>query len=293
MNRTQVQTLLVVVACVLLALPRPAAGQRLLDEWRVRTTAGPEALARGAAAVFLNPAQVVVAGRGEVLVGDLRAPGLTGVDGLTAAVAVILDGRTTLGVGYEHMGVDGLEGTTVSPNPEASLDIGENRFAIAASHAMGPRARLGALVQYTRLPVPSREPSSIALGAGLEFQPLPRLPLVLAASGSIDGDDVAWLAGVELASGARWTDWQVRGQYGLAGSELEPGTTHRVTASGEWRGHVELVLGAAIEPDGAARTVQPVGGVELRLHRYRLGVVREQLANDFGSAWSFRFAVGF
>jgi hypothetical protein len=277
----------------LLVLPEAAAAQRLLDEWRVRTVAGAEALAPGAAAVFWNPAQLRVTGRGEAMVADLRAPGITGVDGLVVALAGALDGRTTLGVGYEYMGVSGLERTTTSPDAGAPIDLGENRFAVAASHILGNRAHLGAVVQYTRMPEISGERSSISLGGGLRYEaPLP-LPATLAGSMAVEGEAVQWLAGVEFASGPRWTHWQLRGQYGAAGSDLAPGTTHRLTAIGEWRQHVELAVGAVSEPDGAGRAVQPVVGAELRLHRYRLGLVREELGNDFGGAWSFRFTVGF
>jgi hypothetical protein len=272
---------------------QPVAGQRLLDEWRVRTTAGAEALVAGPVAVFWNPSQLVVAQRGEALVADLRAPGITGVDGLAAAVAVALDERTTLGIGYEYMGVGGIERTTTSPEDGVPIDIGENRFALAASHTMNPRMRVGALVQYTRMPEIAAETGIIALGGGLEYQPSLALPLKLAGMAATEGDAVYWLAGVALASGPLWTDWRLRGEYGAAGGDLAPGTTHRLAAIGEWREHIELALGAASEPDGTGRTLQPVVGAEVRLHRYRLGMVREELANDFGGAWSFRFSVGF
>jgi hypothetical protein len=284
-----------VLAAVLLlpAAPQDLSAQRLLDEWRVRLTAGPEALAGGAAAVFWNPAQVTAASRGEATVADLRAPGITGVDGLAASLAWVLDGRTTLGIGYEYMGVGGMEGTTTSPDAGAPLDIGENRFALAASHTLSPRTRIGAAVQYTRLPAVATESRSISLGGGVHLTPSARIPLSLAGSAAVEGDAVSWLGGVEFTSGERWTAWQLRAQYGAAGSDLEPGTTHRLVAVGEWRGHVELSAGAVSEPDGAGRAVHPVGGAELRLYRYRLGMVREQLGNDFGGAWSFRFTVGF
>jgi hypothetical protein len=284
----------VAAACALSwAMPEAAAAQRLLDEWRVRTMPGAEALARGATAVFWNPAQVVVEQRGEATVADLRAPGITGVDGLAVALAGALNGRTTLALGYEYMGVDGLEQTTTSPDAVAPIDLGENRFAVAASHVMGARGRIGAVVQYTLMPEITGERSSIAMGLGAQYLAPTPLPLTLAGSATIEGDAVQWIAGVEVASGDRWREWQLRGQYGAAGSDLAPGTTHRVMALGEWRGHVELAVGAVSEPDGGARAVQPVVGAELRLYRYRLGMVREELGNDFGGAWSFRFSIGF
>jgi hypothetical protein len=275
------------------AAAEPVSAQRLLDEWRVRTTAGADALARGATAVFLNPAQVVTTGRGEATVADLRAPGLTGVDGLAAAVAVRLDGRTTLAVGYEHVDVTGLEGTTTSPDAGAPLDIGENRFGLAASHAIRGGARVGAMVQYTRVPPLVADRSIIAMGAGVEFTPRAPLPVRVAGALGVEGDDFTWLGGVELGSGPFWSDWQIRGQYGASGGDLQPGTTHRLTAIGEWAGYLEVAAGGVIEPDGKGRSLQPVLGAELRLHRYSLGMVREQLPNQFGGAWSFRFTVAF
>jgi hypothetical protein len=281
----------------MVAAAEPATGQRLLDEWRIRTTAGPEALARGAAAVFWNPAQLQAVRRGEVMVADLRAPGITGVDGLAAAAAVTLDERTTLGIGYEHMGVNGIEQTTSSPDGGVPIDLAENRIALVAAHTVNPRMRFGALVQYTRLPDVTAgltgERSVIALGAGVSYRPADRLPLELAGMAATEGDAVYWMGGVDLASPEVRPGWRLHGQYGAAGSQLAPGVTHRVAVVGEWREHVELALGVASEPDGAGRALQPVLGAQLRLHRYRLGMVREELGNDFGGAWSFRFSVEF
>jgi hypothetical protein len=279
-------------ACLLL-LAEAAAAQRLLDEWKVRPTAGAEALARGATAVFWNPAQLVVQGRGEASLLDLRAPDLTGVDGMAAALAIALDDRTTVGLGYEHMGVSGVEHTTTSPDGGAPIDVGENRIGLAAAHRMGDRLHVGALVQYTRLPQISAEASVIALGAGVRYRVGGPLPVEVAAAAAAEGDSGYWLAGVGVESGQRWTDWRARGEYGIAGSGLAPGTTHRVAAAVEWRQYAEVTLGVASEPDGTARSLEPLLGGEVRLHRYRIGMVREQLPNDFGGAYSFRFSVAF
>lgn len=289
-------------AAVLTALAAPASGQRLLEEWQVRTSAGAEALVTGASAVFWNPAQVLAAGgTAELMVLDLRAPRITGVEGIAAAAAYVLDERTVLAVGYEHVRVDGIERTTDSPDGGAAIDFGENRFAAAASHRMGASTRVGALVRYTRLPEisytgadGSRDGgarSVIALGAGVRHRPLSRLPLDVAAMAATEGSETYWMAGVEFAPDRRWAQWQLRGEYGLAGGELAPGVTHRAAATAAWREQVEVTLGVAIEPDGGERSLQPVLGTTLRLSRYRLGMVREQLPNDFGGAWSFAFGV--
>jgi hypothetical protein len=283
-----------VMAAVLTCLvATPGSGQRLLEEWQVRPTAGAEALARGATAVFWNPAQVRVANRGEVSVMDLRAPGVTGVDGLAAAVAYELDGRTVLGLGYEYMGVSGVERTTTSPDGGSEIDLGENRIAAAASHMLNDRLRVGALVRYTRLPEIATAKSVIAMGVGFSAQPATRIPVELAGMAATEGDAVYWSGGVGVALPLRWPAWQATAEYGVAGGELAPGATHRLAVRAQWREHVELSVGAASEPDGRSRSLEPVGGVEVRLHRYRLGMVREQLPNDFGGAYSFRFSIGF
>jgi hypothetical protein len=292
-------------ACMALAAGAgPASGQRLLEEWQVRTTAGAEALATGASAVFWNPAQVMVrGGRAEVIVLDLRAPSMTGVEGIAGAAAYTLDERTVLAVGYEHMRVDGIERTTDSPDGGSPIDFGENRFAVAASHRLGSALRVGAMVRYTRLPEVSYTSASgaplggaesvLGLGAGVRYRPLATLPLDLAAMAATEGSETYWMAGAEFAPRRTWSHWQLRGEYGVAGGELAPGTTHRAALTAAWREQVELTLGGVMEPDGGGRSLEPALGTTLRLSRYRLGVVREQLPNEFGGAWSFALGLAF
>ena len=260
----------------------------------MRPSAGAEALTSGAVAVFWNPSQVSVAQRRfEVTLLDLRAPGITGVSGMALAGAATLDERTVVALGYERVGVD-IEQTTTSPDIAGTLDVGENRFAAAASHVLRAGLHVGAGVLYTRLPAVSPQESVLSLSGGIRWQGTPfQVPVTVALMGATEGDDERWMGGAEIASGARWDDLVVRAQYGAAGGELAPGVTHRVSATGEWRSMVELTVGAAVEPDGYEHSVEPVLGASVGLHRYRLGLVRETLPNDFGSAYSLRFSVGF
>jgi len=284
---------LVSAAVLLLVHAAPVSGQRLLEEWRVRPEARPEALTRGAAAVFWNPAQVrLTEGRGEATVLDLHTPSALSVDGAGVAATYALDPRTTIALGIERVGIDGIIETTNSPEG-IEMDIGETRLAAAAAHAVGTRAAVGALVQYTRLPDVSDDGSVLALGAGVSYRAGERFPLEVAGMAAIEGEDHYWMAGAEVASGQRWPTLTLRGAYGAAGGSLAPGVTHRVVATGEWRRLLELSLGAASEPGATGRTTVPVVGAAVRLGRYRIGAVREQLPNDFGSAWSFRFTGGF
>jgi hypothetical protein len=270
----------------------PVSGQRLLEEWQVRSTAGAEALVRGAAAVFWNPAQIGVAGRLEATLLDLRAPGITGIDGLALAGAYRLDDRTFVAAGYEHVGVSGIEQTTDSP-AGTPLDLGENRFVAAAAHTLGTATHVGAMVRYTRLPEISAQRSVIALGAGVRSRPFAAVPLDVAAMAATEGSEAYWMAGVEFASSTPWENWSARAEYGAAGGQLAPGVTHRAAGTAEWDGRADITVGAVLEPDGGSRSLQPVLGAALRLNRYRLGAVREQLPNEFGSAYSFHFSVTF
>lgn len=282
-------------ALLLLASAGPVSGQRLLEEWRVRPTARPEALLQGAAAVFWNPAQVQVrTGRGEATVLDLHTPAALGIDGTGVAASYALDGRTTIALGLERVGVDGLVETDNSPDDLGELDIGETRFAGAAAHALGEHSAVGAMVQYTRLPqldTDNDEGSVLALGAGISYQRTLRLPVQLAAMAATEGDDIYWTAGLEVGSGSAWDEIVVSGAWGASGGDLAPGITHRALGIVDWRTQVELSAGVVSEPDGSGRALSPLGSGTVRFGRYRLGAVWEKLPNDFGSAWSFRLAV--
>jgi hypothetical protein len=273
----------------------PVQAQRLLEEWRVRTTAGPEALTTGAAGVFWNPAMIALdSARAEVAVMNLHAPRITGISGLAAAGAyAVEDGRTTFAAGYEHVAIDGIEGTVESPEDAMPLDVAEDRFGFAVAHVVNARMRVGALVQYTRLPAIADEKSVIALGAGARFQPLANVPLHIAGMAATEGEEMYWMAGVDWAAPWRLPEWRFAGEYGVAGGQLAPGVTHRVAVTGAWRELAQLSLGVAVEPGGDGRTLAPVGAASVQLYRYRLGIVREQLPNEFGGAYSFRFSVFF
>ncbi|MEO5509717.1 MAG: hypothetical protein ABIS27_03750, partial [Longimicrobiales bacterium] len=102
--------LILALACTALATV-PASGQQLIDDWVIRASATPDALLSGATAVFRNPGMLTVAGRGEGVLMDLRGPGTSGVTGMGLAAAYRLDARTTIGAGFQHIGVDDIERT--------------------------------------------------------------------------------------------------------------------------------------------------------------------------------------
>ena len=55
----------------------------------------------------------------------------------------------------------------------------------------------------------------------------------------------------------------------------------------------EMGEGMSGEPDAGGRTWRPVAAASVRLSRYVLGVMREEMANDFGAVHALRFSVAF
>ena len=122
----------------------PAAGQRLLD-LEPRTSAGAEAAVAGAAAVFWNPAGIgALSRRAEASVVDVRGPESTGLGGLAFAAALRLDDRTTLALGFQHAGIEGIERTSDSPLPglgEGIIDLSEDVLSAARRTVRSCRSR--------------------------------------------------------------------------------------------------------------------------------------------------------
>lgn len=287
---------LVVHACLvcLTTTSTHASAQRLLD-LQVRTSAGADALATGAAAVFWNPAAAAaVAGRGEALVVDVRGAAATGLEGFALAAAGRPEPRTVVAVGYQHVGVDGIERTSTSPlqDPgEAEIDVGEHVFAAALARTLSEPFALGALVRYVRTADVAGGDGVVEFGAGLTYRSTLPLAPVFGAAARVEEDGTNWTVGIELAPPLAAADWRVRVSWGVGGSPQVEGVTHRAAAIVDWRTLVSLSAGVAAEPDGAERSWQPLAAAMLRVNRFAIGVLREELPNDFGAIHSLRFSV--
>jgi hypothetical protein len=282
--------------CIAFATP-PLAAQGMLDV-PVRTTAGADAVRPGAAAVFWNPGAIALAGtRAEALLLDVRGPSATGLDGLALAGAVRVDSATTLAIGFRHSGIEEIGQTTDSPlgdGTSGTIDISEDLFVVAAARSLSPVLRVGAIVSYARSAEVLEADDVLEIGAGMSAR-LPALPgssVGASVRGSEDG--VRWLAGLSLAPDfARWSDWSIVGDYGAAGAPEYHGIAHRVTAGIRWSDRVGGAAGLAGEPGADGTTWTAVAGADLRLNRYVVGVVREQMPNGFGAVHTFRLSVGF
>ncbi len=283
------------LAFALLAAPSTAAAQRLLD-LPVRTGAEPEALVVGAAAAFWNPASAAeLAGRGEAVLMDVNGPEATGLGGFAGAAAFRLDPLTVLAVGYRHAAIEDIERTSTSPMPDPEgLDVAEDVFGLAAGRRVGTRAAVGVSVEYTRPAAELGTDSRIVIGAGgrLAFGG-PWRPVVAGAVQAEEGEP-GWLAGAEAAPlFLSRGDWAGSVAYGLSGGPRRRGLEHRASGRVTWSDRVSVSAGLAAADDDGGTAVTFLGGILVHVSRYTVGIVREQLAHDFGAVHSLRLGVGF
>lgn len=277
-------------------MTQPLAGQRLLD-LPVRTWAGADAIATGAVAAFWNPAGTgVLARRAEILIVDVLAPEPTGIGGFAAAGAWRIDESTTLAAGYHHVGIDNVLRTGDSPLPgdATPLDLGEDGLAIAASRRVDDVFHGGLVVRYIRASRIVEDRGVVEFGAGVQARPRLRTNPVIAAFARAEADGFAWSAGAgAMPFGDAERGWRAGATWGIEDSPRHPGPAHRLAAVAGWRDYVEASVGVANEPDAEERTWRPVVSGALRLSRYALGVMRENMANGFGALHTVRFSVVF
>lgn len=283
-------------ALLLAATALPAAAQRVLD-LPMRTAAGADALASGAIAVFWNPGALgIPSARGEALVMDVRGPAATSVDGVGAAVVIRLDERTAIGLGYQRFGIDDIEQTTTTPLPDNGalpIELAENSFSFAAMRAVG-RVSIGANVLYTRIADYIGGDDVVAIGTGFRWtSELPFEP-VIAAGVRYEDIGADWFAGASVTRmlGAD-SVWRASAEYGANGSARFRGIAHRLAALVTWRDRYSASAAIVAEPGAEGHTFKPALGLNLRITRYQLGVLREDLPNGVGAVHSFRLGVFF
>jgi hypothetical protein len=288
-----------VLACTLLAGASTAYAQRVLD-LPVRTGVGADALASGPVGIFWNPGSIgLPAGRGEALVLDARGPAPTGLDGLGVAGVYRLNNRTALGFGFQYAGIDEIQRTTTSPLPAdgaVPLDVSEIAFSLAALRQAGVGSSIGLVLRYTRVSEAAGGDDVVSIGAGFRHSiaAVEAIEPVLGAAVTVDGDGAEWVAGASLerpigTAGA----WAAGAEYGVRGSPRFSGIGHRIALTGLVAARLRVGLGVAVEPGADGSTVEPAGSASLSIGRYIVGIVREELPNDFGAVHQFRFSVAF
>ncbi|MCI0435324.1 MAG: hypothetical protein L0271_17035 [Gemmatimonadetes bacterium] len=288
---------LLTLTLVLALQPGAAQAQRVLD-LPPRTTAGPDAILRGPIAVFWNPAGIGIdTGRGEAAIVDLRGPSITGLGAFGLAATWNLDERTALAAGYQHIGIDGIEETTTSPLPPSGgaslIDISENIFAIAASRRAGARATIGAGVQYVRGAGITGGENVVGIGAGAEVRPELPLEPQLGAAVNVDDEGTTWTGAVEISPIRPRGDWSLHAAWGAGGSPRFHGVSHRAAARADWSDRIAVAAGVSGEPGADGRTWDPLASISLRITRYTVSVMREELPNGFGAVHALRLSVRF
>jgi hypothetical protein len=275
----------------------PLFSQRLLD-LPARTTASADALIIGASAILWNPAGVAqLAGTGEASVIDVRGPESIGIGAFAAAAAVRVARRTSIAIGFQHTGTEEIQRTGSTPLPEggvSSFHIGEDLWAVGGAWQPVPSIALGANLRYTRTAIVVRDRSVVEFAGGFHFRPTIPFAPVFAAAAITQEDGTAWMAGMELTPyGGAGHNWSWRTSWGVARAPLQHRISHRAAGSASWRERITLSAGMQGEPSADGMTWQPAGAISVRINRYRLGVLREELPNSFGAFHSFHFAVSF
>jgi hypothetical protein len=248
--------------------------------------------------VFWNPGALgIPVGRGEALAIDVRGPSATSLDGIGLAATLRLDPRTAVAAGFQRVSIDEIEATSTSPLPDgggAPIDLAENAFSFAALRAMGDALSVGANVLYSRASDYVGGDDAFAIGTG--FRWTPAWPLLPAIGAGVRHDDQGtdWFAGAAVSRrfGAD-SVWTASAEYGVRRSARFRGTAHRSALLASWRDRVRVSAGIAAEPGTDGHTFKPVMGLSLRLNRYQLGVLREDLPNGVGAVHSFRLGVSF
>jgi hypothetical protein len=272
----------------------PAAGQRLVDDWLIRTGAEAGALQAGATASFWNPAGVAEQrGRGSLTVLELLAPEATGLDVLAVSGGWKLDERTTVAAGYQHLGIEGIELTGTSPEGGTGADISQDLFGAAAARRLTRRLVVGGGAHYLHSSSDLNERDQLAIGAGARLlAPLP-FPVVVAGYGYSLKERLVWGVAAEVAPPLLRGAWRGTAHLGLNGGHSSRGTSVRAGVSVGWRELVEVGGSLVGEPDASERRWEPVASGLVRLSRYEVGVVREWLPNSFGAVHTFRFGITF
>lgn len=286
-------------SAVALSLVLPAQGlcQRLID-WPVRTWAGVEALTPGAGAVFWNPAATAfVATRGELTIVDIDGPESSGVGGFAAALTARLPSGTVLGLGVNHLGVGEIPHTTTSPNPEPNrptISPSDDLVVLSVAHPLGTSLVAGFSLQADRTDDGIAVRTGRGTSAGLAYRgDGPARPNFGVSATRLDGR-TQWIAGggagVPLGREGEWT---LDAAYGVSGGSARPEAAHRFVFTGAWSGRARVTAGTVAEGGDGDRVWAPVVSADVRLGNYLLGVVREELGNQFGNAYYFRFDIAF
>jgi hypothetical protein len=268
--------------------------------WRVAATTLPlpPALATGPGAVLWNPAQRDDSARTQAALEAVQTPSAIGASGVLAALRVRAGAVGEVGLVYGRVGLTDLARTTDTPDPVGSA-IPVYTYAIGVTWA--PRVALGSgattvgatlAFHETRLDTDQADRWTIDVGVNHTLgDDLLRVAaathFVSSLSAASPAQDV--YAGVEYRvwRGVLWGDRAaLRGRYGVAfghGHDAD----HHVGLGAEFGNGGTLALDAGVVREGGYGVAawRAVGGIRLRVGKYRVTLARDAGVNDLGSAY--------
>jgi hypothetical protein len=284
----------IVLTLLFLGLPTAARGQVIFD-WPIRTAPQPEAVLTGAGAVFWNPGGLVeeVGTQQEAWILHVDGPDVTGVRGVGASGVVDLPLGIRGSVGYWHLGIHDIPRTTTSPHQEAGeISITEDVALLGLSYSPWARGGVGGALRFSRGAAGSDSRSVVSGEIGIHhystFHWRPRLGLVFRGIGG----NLQTMGGIEanpttLASGRV----PIRIGYGIQLDDKSGWIDHRLSLRGSWRDQLNLGMGLSYLGGNNGWTPLWMAGVDLG--RYSFSILREGLANDFGSVHFFQASIRF
>ncbi len=289
--------ILLLTAGAILALQGPPeAGGQLVFDWPLRSSTQPEAVLTGAGAVFWNPGGLVdeVGATREIWIIHVDGPDATGIGGVGLAGITGLPRGFRIGVGYWHLGVEGIPRTTTSPHQEiGEVTVSEDVALVSIARGLGTRTGIGGGFRFQRGKAGKESLSRVAGEIGIHHQATslrlsPRFAVTLKGLGA----ELETLLGTELALPALASSRiPVRVGFGIQTDKRLRATDHRFSLRAAWMDQLHLGMGFSYLGEGNGWT--PLWMLGADIGRYSLSVLRESLANGFGATHYFQASVRF
>lgn len=278
-------------AVLALVLPAPSPGQVLL-RWPIRGAPQPEVLLSGGAAALWNPAGLAASegSPGQIWITHVDGPDATDLSGVAAAVTGSIPWLGRLGVAYQHLGVGDIPRTEDSPIATGVLNVGEDVVSVSLARIVQEGAAVGVAARYARAGHSARVEDQLTLDGGIVLSSgvafTPRLAFMVAGI----PEQPAWRGGLDVGPrGTAGRSWTARIAYGAADRFDRAGVEHRISLGSTWWTQLHAAVGLVRTAEDASWTGLWMLGADFP--PYSIGVLGEQLPNDFGTAMYYRFAI--
>jgi hypothetical protein len=230
----------------------------------------------------------------EVLIIHVDGPDATGIGGVGLSGVTDLPMNFRIGVGYWHLGVDGIPRTTASPKSEiGEVHVSEDVGIVGLARTIGSQTGVGVGFRFQHGSAGKESLTRVEGEVGIHHRAtnLPLAPrLGLAVRGI--GEEFQTLLGAELSLPALASSRiPVRVGYGIQANGRFGAEDHRLSLRAAWMDQLHLGLGLSYLGKGNGWT--PLWMLGADVGRYSLSVLRESLANGFGATHYFQASVRF